>query len=193
MISIEEKVYNKLLSSNHPDALSRYHHSLLVADEMQRIAISHHLDISLDQIFLTGLVHDYAKYVSADYYLNLQNKYPQIKEELTYPDKIKHAILAPYILREELDIKDSEVLEAVKYHSTGKKQMSLLGEMLFVADYSEITRQGETHQLIREIVIQSIKKATAMVLDFKIKFIENKNQYLHPLTREAYLYYKKYL
>ncbi len=190
---LKNKVYNKFISSHDYIGEERYKHSLLVAEEMKRLAIFHDLELPTKKIIITGLIHDYAKYIVLDEYIKFSIKYPQIIEELRYPEKIRHAILAPYIVYEELEIDDLEILEAVKYHATGIRKMSVLGEILFIADYTEMSRKGHTYDMARKMADQSLKKTVAYILNSKIEYLEEQKQFVHPLTKDAYMYYKKYL
>ena len=79
---------------------------------------------------LSALLHDVAKYE------NLSN-FPNFSLPSETPKDIVHQYLGEYIAKTVLEVSDNEVLTAIKYHTTGRPNMSLLEKIIYVADIIE--------------------------------------------------------
>ena len=116
----------------------RYIHSLNVADEARKLA-EHYGYCDTDKAYLAGLLHDNAK--------RLDNQVERSKELLAETDEIElrnpvllHAKLGAETVKCFFGICDREIIEAIKWHTVGKKDMSLLEKIVFVADLVEENR-----------------------------------------------------
>lgn len=61
-----------------------------------------------------------------------------------------HAFLGAYIAENVLKIKDEEIIDAIRYHTSGKANMTALGKLIFVADMIEkagLTTGGKARAL----------------------------------------------
>lgn len=129
MVSIKDikKEIKKKLSKD------RYEHVLNVADRACKLAGIHGVDIKKAK--LAGLLHDVTKEMSKKEHLKLL----AIDEvQLTPVEKLSpqlwHAISAPIYVREYFGVQDEEILNAIRYHTTGRKNMSKFEKIIFVAD-----------------------------------------------------------
>ena len=101
---------------------------------MLNLAALHHLDLELTE--KAALLHDIAKDLSDEKSLEKAKElgYAVSAEELENP-ALLHAPLGALILEKELGMNHPEILQAVKNHTTGCKEMSQLDLAVFVADY----------------------------------------------------------
>ncbi|MFA6627856.1 MAG: bis(5'-nucleosyl)-tetraphosphatase (symmetrical) YqeK [Bacilli bacterium] len=189
---IDTLVQQKLLTQGVKGE-KRYRHSLSVAQKMKELCQQHHCDCEESMIHVTGIIHDYAKFTTLDEYYVLSAKYPELIEKLQAPKKTLHALCGPYVIMEELNINNPMILDAVRYHTTGHPHFSVLGELLFVADFIEDERVGAVYTHVRQVANHSLKQAVAWALHYTINHIQQAKQPFHPMTMEAYLAYKKYL
>ena len=91
-------------------------------------------------------------------------------------------------------LEDEEILNAIKYHTTGRPDMTLLEKIIFIADYIEEGRKKfDTLDEARKLAYEDIDKTMAFILKNTIEYVKEKNRALHPLSVEALEYYKKYL
>ena len=182
---------NDLLLANRID--KRFEHSLGVLDKAVELVETHHLDVNLDEVRLAALLHDYAKFVSREEFeealkeANSDEKYDEKYE------KIMHAILGPYIIQRELNVNNPNVLNAIKTHSSGCKNMTTLQELIYLSDCVEENREGEFFAKLRKIANRNFKKAIAIYLKDEIDYLLTKERPIHPYTMEAFMDYKKYL
>lgn len=188
----KNKLLEKYKEKNDEEMYERYEHSLNVSKMCVELIERLHLNIDIDKAKLTGLIHDYAKFVTRDEYENLILEKSLDTSLIDKPKKIWHAILGRYVVENELDIHDEEILSAIEFHTTGKENMTPLEEVLFVSDYIEVGRKGITFERARELAFVNIKRAICYILDETIKCVLDRGLPLDPLTTSAYRYYKKY-
>ena len=195
MIDLEyykNKLLEKYKEKNDDEMYERYEHSLNVYKYCMKLVDHHKLDIDKDKVALAGLLHDYAKFYSMDEYEQLVLEYNVDTYLLSCHKKILHSILGRYAVQKDFGIDDEEVLSAIEYHTTGKKEMTDLQKILFISDYCEEGRSGNTFENARDISLVDIKKCVFYILDSKMKFVLERGFPVDENSQEAYRYYKKF-
>ena len=112
----------------------RYIHSLNVAESATMLARIYGADE--EKAYTAGLVHDSCKDMPAGLQLSylLENKVEMTDLEINTA-KLYHAMSGKVFARNEFGIEDEDMLNAVRYHTTGRRGMSLLEKIIFVADF----------------------------------------------------------
>lgn len=185
---IKTKVYNKFMASGNLEKLERFNHTIRVMEITEKIIKSNALLINLNKAKTAALIHDYAKFCTSEELLSYANH-----DDLTLLDvnnnyKVLHALLGPNIIKKELNIFDEEILDAVKYHTTGNEALSSLAMVIYVADFVEEGRKFLEATVIREIAMLDYIEAGARISEYTINLLENKS--IHPNTIKMYEYYK---
>ena len=85
-----------------------------------------------------------------------------------------------------LGINDPEIIDAIRYHTTAKADMSLLAKILYLADFTSADRDYEDVDLIREYVDISLEKAFIYALQYSIKDLVDLKKAVHIDTVAAY-------
>lgn len=125
----------------------RFAHSLSVAHLAYRIAKMHQLDYQ--KAYIAGLLHDIAKGVDRDERLVLMKKY--------YPDYLDigtfayHQFLGEMIAKRDFGVVDQDILNAIKYHTTGRKDMSWLEKLVYATDTVDPLRDYDSSELIKAL------------------------------------------
>ena len=163
----------------------RFYHSLNVADEAKRLAKKYGADE--DKAFTAGLIHDIMKDTDYEAQRELIEKYSHkmTLTELANP-KIWHAMSGEVFLRHELNVKDEDILSAVRYHTTARENMSLLEKVLYIADYTSAERNYPDVDVIREKAERSLEEAMLYGLQFTIKENVEAGAVVHPDSILAY-------
>nr|MCR5283939.1 bis(5'-nucleosyl)-tetraphosphatase (symmetrical) YqeK [Lachnospiraceae bacterium] len=130
------------LTAEIEDALDekRFRHTLSVAHTAACLAMRY--DESPFRAYLAGLLHDCAKCLKNKKKLELAREYGlgiNAAEEEN-PDLL-HAKLGSILAKERYNIDDEEILSAIRYHTTGKPEMTKLEKIIYIADYIEIHRK----------------------------------------------------
>ena len=184
------KAIKKILSKQLDP--KRYEHTIGVAYTAAALAMRYHADV--EKAYLTGLLHDCAKCIDTDEKLALCKKYKvKLSEfEIENPFLI-HAKLGSCLAEKKYEVSDPDVLSAIRYHTTGKADMSLLEKIVFSADYIEPGRKMIPGlEEIRETIFVDLDRAVCMILEGTMRHLKNKDQPIDQASIDAYEFYKKY-
>lgn len=128
----------------------RYEHSLGTAEAALFLAEKNGID--KEKAYFTGLIHDCAKCMPKDKSLEILKTLELCEGELENP-KTHHAPVGAYVAQTEFGIEDKEILSAIRWHTIGKKDMSLFEKIIFLADKIEQrTRPIEYAEPIRAAI-----------------------------------------
>ena len=142
---------------------SRYGHTLGVVNTAIKLAEIYGEDKSKAEI--AALCHDVAKNMSNEELRKLidnENIILSIDEENT--QALWHSIIAPVIARKVFGIEDEEVLNAMRWHTTGKENMTNLEKIVYLADLIEPSRKFDGIDEIREIAYKDLDLAMLKAL-----------------------------
>lgn len=180
---MEESKIKKYLENELSE--KRFKHSLGVAEEAERLAEKYGADRK--KAYLAGLVHDVAKEIDADSARNmLKDRFGIRVDPVTYNvPKLLHAPLGACLSQTEFGIFDAEILDAIKYHTTAKADMSLLTKIIYMADYIEPNRDFEGVDELRKQAYQDLDEAIITGLDYTISELLNDGKMFHPDTVHA--------
>ncbi len=159
----------------------RLQHSLGVANVARDMAQQYGSDP--DKAYTIGLLHDYAKGMSGDALLVLANEHFLIEDQVEsqVPDLL-HAPVGAYLLMTELGIDDPEILQAVRVHTLGSPEMSLLDKIIFLADMIEPGRDFPGMERLQCLAKQDPDQAMLFALDSTIRYCLEQGRILHPRT-----------
>ena len=181
------KIQKKLRKELDDD---RYRHTLGVMYTSAALAMRYGADLMKAQI--AGLLHDCAKCIPNDKKLKLCDKYgiPVTKVENDAPFLL-HSKLGAYLAKTKYGVEDEEILEAIVWHTTGKPAMTLLEEIVFLADYIEPMRwKAENLAQIREAAFVDIHRAVYMTLHHTLRYLSRGSGKVDEMTKEACQYYE---
>ncbi len=181
------KMTRKLLKDKLTN--SRYEHTLGVEYTAAALAMCYGADVFKAE--MAGLLHDCAKCYSEDYMLEFckTNNIP-ISEAEYKSTYLLHAKIGAYLAREVYKIEDEDIISAIKYHTTGRVNMSLLEKIVFVADYIEPRRDAAPNLTqIRKMAFSDIDKALLMILEDTLIYLKSQSNDIDPATEETYNYY----
>lgn len=162
----------------------RLHHSIGVSS--CAVDLANHYGVDENKARLAGLVHDCAKSLSLEKFLELGRIYGFEADEISLRNKaLLHAPIGAYLAGDLFDIKDPEILEAIACHTTGKEDMSLLDKIIFVADYIEEDRDYPGVEEIRKFAFIDLDEGVIKALELSIINALERGKLLHPMTIEA--------
>ena len=169
----------------------RYQHTLGVAYMAAALAMRYGADV--DAAFMAGLLHDCAKCIPGDRKYELCKKYGiELNDTEREAPYLLHAKLGAYLAEHEYKIKDSEIIGAVRYHTTGRPDMSLLEEIIFIADYIEPNRKMiDGLERIRSLAFDKKELAIAEISRATLDYVGKSERPLDKMTEETYEFYKR--
>ena len=169
----------------------RYLHTLGVAYTAANLAFVFGCDDK--KAFVAGLLHDVAKCISHQKRLIICKKnhieITPIEEENPV---LLHAKVGAFFAKEKYGVCDEEILNAIRFHTTGRPEMTLLEKIIYVADFVEPHRKKLPRLAeIRKISFEDLDMAIYMILENSLNYLEKGNAKIDKKTEETYLFYKK--
>lgn len=162
----------------------RYQHTLGVMETAINLANKYGGDVK--KIELAAIFHDYAKYRSVEEMKEIVKRKDLDEKLLTYGKELLHAPVGAYYLSTEIGICDQAILNGIRYHTTGRANMTLLEKIIYIADYIEPNRKFKGVEEVRELVETNLNQALIMAIGNTIKFLVTKRQPVFPDTIAAY-------
>ncbi len=143
------------------------------------------LGLDEKKVFIAATLHDCAKYVD-----------PNTVEGFTLPNDVPppvvHSFLGAFIAENKLGVTDPEILDAIRYHTSGKAEMTTLGKLIFVADMVEEGRVYDGVEKLRELYEkEDFEKCFIECLKEEFLHLINKKQKIYVETINAFAYYVK--
>ena len=142
------------------------------------------LSLDFNKVLTAALLHDCAKYLKPE-------NYPSFKLPENVPAPVVHQFLGAYVAENVLGVKNPAVLDAIKYHTSGKANMSLLGKLIFVADMVEKGRTYDCVEKLRKLYESDFDKCFKTCIEDEIQHLKNKGLTVFGETLAAYDYYVK--
>jgi predicted HD superfamily hydrolase involved in NAD metabolism len=131
---------------------------------------------------LASLLHDYAKYWPADKMESMIRKYESDQDVLNYEVELWHGPAAAAAARVHFQITDHAVLDAIRYHTSGRVDMTTLEKVVCLADYIELNRDYDGVAHIRACAEQGLECGLIAGLDQTLSFLIRKGKKVFPQT-----------
>ncbi len=165
----------------------RLYHSICVAEKAEYLAEKFGYDA--EKAYTAGLIHDIMRYEPAKKMIELIESDGQTLTESEKNITVTlHAVAGEVYLRKVLDVADTDILSAVRYHTTGKEDMSLLEKIIYVADLTSEDREYPDVEEVRVMAEESLEKTCLRGLSFTIEDNARKCRPIHIDTVKAYNY-----
>lgn len=138
------------------------------------------------RVAVAALLHDYAKAMKPDQLLALGRQYGVIVDpaEEAQPHLL-HGPVAAALLAAQGLVTDPAVLDAIRYHTTGRAAMSLLEKIVWLADYIEPGRSFPGVEEIRTLAESDLDGALLQALDQTILYVIGRGWPLHLYSVQA--------
>lgn len=163
----------------------RFEHSMNVADCAYELAKKYGADEK--KAYTVGVLHDIMKNASPAEQLKwAENCEGGISPVELGNHKLWHAMAGAAYMKHELHIEDEEMINAVRYHTTGRANMTLLEKVLYIADYISAERDYPGVDEMRALASESLEAAMYMGLQFSIIELAQNGFVVHPDSIGAY-------
>ena len=162
----------------------RFEHCIGVSKTAKKLAELNQYDE--DKAALAGFIHDYAKQVSVEEYREVIKTKGFDQDLLNWNRSIWHGIVGTYFIQRDLKITDSEILTAVRRHTTADVKMTTLDKIVFMADYIEPGRSFPGVEEARKITYANLDKGVGYQLAHTLEFLIEKRNKIYPRTLDAY-------
>ena len=170
----------------------RFQHTLGVTYTACALAMRYGCDLT--QTRTAGLLHDCAKHLSG---IELRETATRRHISVTQFERehtpLLHAKVGAYLARVDYGITDLSILEAIRWHTTGKPDMTLLEKIVFTADYIEPNRDRAPHLTeLRELAFRDLDRCVCEILRDTRNYLARNPKAMDPMTLDALAYYESH-
>lgn len=138
-----------------------------------------------------GILHDITKKLSMDEQLILAEKYGIVFDKFERENiKLTHAITGAALSKELFGVPE-RIYSAIRWHTTGRADMTLLEKIIYIADYIEPTRDFEGVERLRQLAYEDIDSAMALGLRMSLEELRQSGIEPHGATVSALAWYGK--
>ncbi|KAA0549338.1 HD domain-containing protein [Bacillus sp. BGMRC 2118] len=162
----------------------RYIHTIGVMDTA--IMLANRYGVDEKKAETAAIFHDYAKFRQKQEMQSIIISEKMPSDLLLFDAELWHAPVGAYLVEHEVGIKDLDILNAIKYHTSGRVNMTLLEKVIYLADYIEPGRHFPGVDEVRNVAETDLDLAIIMALKNTISFLMRKNQPIYPDTFLTY-------
>ncbi|MEG0642119.1 MAG: bis(5'-nucleosyl)-tetraphosphatase (symmetrical) YqeK, partial [Clostridium sp.] len=161
----------------------KFNHCIRVEDMAIKLAETY--GVNVEKIKIAAISHDCAKFFTHDKmisYMKGHNQYiDEIQMNVPY---LLHGPVAALRIKENFDITDEDILNAIRYHTTGRNGMTVLEKIIYIADLVEEGRDFKGVEEIRKEAFKNLDRALVMGCNTTMSYVMLKGQIIHPSTVE---------
>lgn len=148
------------------------------------------LKIDEDNVLLAGLLHDVGKmYDKTELPKNIKNAIPS--DSIGTP--VQHQFVSAEIVKNDFHISDEDVLNAIRFHTTGRENMSQFEKLIYVSDLISYERNFQGVESLRKAVYNDFEKGFITCLTYSRDYVVETGRAVYPLTDKAINFYKENL
>ena len=168
----------------------RYEHTIGVMYTAESLAMRYGVDMT--KAAVAGLLHDCAKCIPNAQKIKMCKKNDiEISEMEDKNPSLLHAKLGAFLAEDLYGVDDPEILNAIKWHTTGKPDMTMLDIIIYMADYIEPNRDKAPNlKQIRKLCFENIEEALYQVLEGTLSYLSDRPDMIDPMTKISYDFYK---
>ena len=161
----------------------RREHSFRVAQ--MACARARSLRIPEEKALLAAALHDCAKYVPLSSPLLEGFSCPE-----NVPPPVLHQYTGAYLAEQHFGIRDREVLDAIRYHTSGRAGMGELEKLVYLSDLLEAGRDFPGVETLRALFWNDLDECLFESLRHEVEYLNSTGKEVYPLTQEAYDFVK---
>jgi predicted HD superfamily hydrolase involved in NAD metabolism len=162
----------------------RFVHTLGVMETAIRLAKVYEVDEK--EAELAAILHDVVKFADRNWMKKTIIKQQMDPTLLTFHHELWHAPVGAYVAQKEFGVTNQDVLNAICYHTTGRKYMSKLEKIIYCADMIEPNRQFPCVDELRQHAEQGLELLMKACVKHSIQFLIKKNQPVYPDSIHCY-------
>lgn len=165
----------------------RYIHTLGV--EQTAVELAKRFGESTEKASIAAILHDLAKFEPEEQMRELVLAHHLGDDLTSWGGEIMHGPIAAWRAKTELAISDEDVLNAMRYHTTGRANMSRLEQIIYIADMIEPNRKFDGVEQLREYAKQDVTMAMKACIKHSISFLIETEQPVHEQSVKCYNFY----
>ena len=174
-------------------AYGRFVHTMDVACTAASLAMCYGAD--LDKAETAGLLHDCAKCMNLSKMIKVCDKAGvELSEYESNSGSLLHSKAGAVLAQTKYGVKDEDILNAIRYHTTGRPGMSLLEQIIFVSDYIEPGRESAPNlPLVRKLAYENMDDCVLQILEDTLSYLKTTDSEVDPMTQKTFEYYREFV
>lgn len=167
--------------------LQRFQHILRVTETAKGLAALH--GESVEQAEIAALFHDIAKSMEAKEMQHVLENRQENTNLFEFNKELWHAPVGAIIAQEEFNVEDEDILQAIRYHTTGRADMSKLEMIVYIADMTEPGRDYPGVDELRQTAQGTLDSAMRACIIHSIEHLIRKRVPVYPDSIACYNYF----
>jgi predicted HD superfamily hydrolase involved in NAD metabolism len=162
----------------------RYEHVLRVADTAKKLA--ERFAIPVEKAEQAALFHDIAKCMNKSELHQILEREKEDSRLFRFHHELWHAPVGAIITRDKFAISDADILNAIRYHTTGRSEMTALEKLIYIADMIEPGRSFPGVEILRGKAQENLNTAMGACIYQSVHFLVNKKVPVYPDSIDCY-------
>lgn len=133
-----------------------------------------------------AILHDIAKYADLEWMRKIAKENGLDARLEGWGSEILHGPIGAWIAEDEFQITDEDILNAIRFHTTGRAGMSQLEKIIYIADMIEPNRKFDGVEKLRKKAQEDLDKAMRACIRHTISFLVQSKQAIYPVSIECY-------
>ncbi|KAA0965412.1 HD domain-containing protein [Sporosarcina sp. ANT_H38] len=162
----------------------RYDHVLRVTETAKKLATIHQLSVFKAE--QAALFHDIAKFMDKTELHQVLSIANEDSRLYSFHHELWHAPVGAIIACDEFGISDADILNAIRYHTTGRANMSQLEKLIYISDMIEPGRSFPGVDDLREKAAENLNTAMEACIYQSVQFLITKRVPVFPDSIDCY-------
>ncbi|MBR2099793.1 MAG: bis(5'-nucleosyl)-tetraphosphatase (symmetrical) YqeK [Eubacterium sp.] len=163
----------------------RFHHSMCVAEKARELARKYGIDE--EKAYVAGILHDITKEMPNDEQIRLieENGY-KLSDFEKSNHRVFHQMSGAAYVKNVLGIEDEDIISGIRYHTTGRADMTLFEMLIYLADFTSADRSYPDVDIMRRKTDENLLEGMLYSLKYTICDVVSHERTLHPDTIKCY-------
>ena len=133
-----------------------------------------------------AIIHDIAKYADVEWMRRIVKENGLDVRLADWGSEILHGPVGAWIAETEFNITNEDILNAIRFHTTGRAGMSKLEKIIYIADMIEPNRKFDGVENLRKMADEDLDLAMKACISHSIGFLVYTEQPIYPLSIECF-------
>lgn len=135
---------------------------------------------------LAAILHDVCKFADIDWMEKIVREEGLDARLIGWGSELLHGPVGAYVAQTEFQVTDEDVLNAIRFHTTGRPSMSRLEKIIYIADMIEPNRNFNGVERLREKAKKDLDTAMRACIRHSLAFLVDTKQPIFPLSVECF-------
>ncbi|MDN4495307.1 bis(5'-nucleosyl)-tetraphosphatase (symmetrical) YqeK [Ureibacillus aquaedulcis] len=179
---MERDKYLSAIKPRMPE--KRYIHTIGVMETALSLARKYDEDLSAAET--AAILHDIAKYADEEWMRTIVKENNLDGRLVNWGSEILHGPVGAWIAETEFNITNEDILNAIRFHTTGRAGMSRLEKIIYIADMIEPNRKFDGVEKLRKVAEEDLDLAMKACIIHSIRFLAKSEQPIYPVSIECF-------